>query len=279
MGKKVFRLLKETAREWKKENPLFLGAGISFYVILSLGPILVMMFFLIGNIFSEEKAINEFMEQIKSVAGDRPAEILKNLIDTARSSSMKTITMLSSIPLIFFGSTMIFFQLKYALNIIFDYKDSREDNLKNMIKKYSFSFLMLLILASIFLLLVAKTPLLNILKDYLDEIIPVPWILFRIAESLFSFGLLVLLFMMIYIILPDKKMNKKDILLGSLVTAVLFTIVQYLVGINAENTQISNALGALGSFTILILWIFYSSLVFLFGASFTKVISGKRKNK
>jgi membrane protein len=278
MGKKLFRLLKETAREWKKENPLFLGAGISFYVILSLGPILVMMFFLIGNIFSEEKAINEFMEQVKSVAGDRPAEILKGLIDTARSSSMKTITILSSIPLIFFGSTMIFFQLKYALNIIFEYKDEKEDNLKNMIKKYSFSFLMLLILASIFLLLAAKTPLLNILKDYLDEIIPVPWILFRIAEALFSFGLLVLLFMMIYIILPDKKMNKKDILLGSLVTAVLFTIVQYLVGVNAENSQISNALGALGSFTILILWIFYSSLVFLFGASFTKVISRKKSN-
>jgi membrane protein len=279
MGKKLLSLLKETAKEWKKENPLFLGAGISFYVILSLGPILVIMIFLIGSIFSEGQAINELTKQMENVVGEKPSQVIKDLIEKASSASNKGITIISSIPLIFFGSTMIFLQLKYALNVIFEYRDGKKDTIGHMVRKYSFSFLMLLVVASVFLLLVLKNPILNILKDQLSEIIPIPWFLFRIVEVIFSFALLVYLFMMIYKILPDKKMEKKHIFYGALVTSVLFIIVQYLVGINAENTNIGNAFGAIGSFTILILWIFYSSLVFLFGAAFTKVISkGTKKS-
>jgi membrane protein len=278
MGRKLKSLFKKTLTIWKKDNPLFLGAGISFYVILSLGPIIVLMLFIIGNILPEEKAISGIVKQLESVVGDKPANAIKSLITTATTASENPVTILASIPLVFFGSTMIFFQLKYALNVMFDYHDSKGEGILEIVKKYSFSFLMLLILAGILLLLVIKGPLLNILKDYLNEIITIPWLLFRVVEISFSFGLLVVLFMMIYLILPDRKMGKRASFWGAVVTAVLFTIVQYLVGINAENTSIDNAFGALGYLTIVVLWIFYSALVFLFGAAFTRVLSGENKS-
>jgi membrane protein len=276
MGKTFISLLKKTVATWKKDNPLFLGAGISFYVILSLGPIVVLMLFVVGNILSEERVITGVVEQLESAVGDKPASAIENLIQTATTASQKPITLLASIPLIFFGSTMIFFQLKYALNIIFDYEEKSKEGIKDIIKKYSFSFLMLLILAVILFMLVLKGPIINIMKDYLSEIMPVPWLVFRVIEISFSFGLLVFLFMMIYLILPDKKMGKRESFYGAIITALLFTIAQYLIGVNAENTSIDTAFGALGSLTIVILWIFYSSLVFLFGAAFTKVISGQK---
>jgi membrane protein len=275
MAKRILSLFKSTAKEWKKNNPLFLGAGISFYVILSLGPILVVLMFLMGALYGQNGAEGEIIEQIRGVVGDKPAEAISTIIQHASTASGKTIALLSSIPLIFFGSTMVFFQIRYALNIIFESEENGKGSLKDTIKKYSFSFLMLLILGSVLFLLIIKDPLLSILKDYLNDFLPVPWVLFRIVEILFSFALLVFVFFMVYYILPDKKMEKKDILIGSLVTAFLFTIVQYLIGLNAENSNIDSAYGAIGSATILLLWIFYSSLIFLFGASFTKVISRK----
>jgi membrane protein len=274
MGRKIVSLLKQTASEWKKHNPLFMGAGISFYVILSVGPLLVLFLFGLGIFFSEQQAAAEIVDQVKGVLGEKPAEVLNNIIKQVTTSSGRFITLMSSIPLIFFGSTMVFFQLKYALNIIFEAK--QQSSLKENIRKYSFSFLMLLVMASVLFLLVLKNPILNIFKDYLNDVIPVPWLLFRIFEILFSFVLLTFVFLMVYLILPDKKMLFKDLLAGAVVTTFLFTIVQYLIGINAENTKIDNAYGAIGSFTILILWIFYSSLIFLFGASFTKVIAQQK---
>jgi membrane protein len=272
----ILSSLKQTVKEWKKHNPLFLGAGISFYIILSLGPLLVLMFFVLGNILTEEKAITGFIGQLERVVGERPSRVITSIIQAATSSSPRLLTTLTSIPLIFFGSTMIFFQLKYALNIIFEADKNQDESLKDIIKRYSFSFLMLLVLAVFLFLIIIKEPSLILLQDYLREFIPISWILFRILEITFSFSILVLLFMMIYLVLPDKKLEKKKVFYGSVVTALLFIISQFLIGINAEYTRIDNAIGAIGSFTILILWIFYSSLVFLFGAAFTKVVSKEK---
>lgn len=273
---KLAGLFKHTLKEWKKHNPLFIAAAISFYVILSLGPILVVLLFAASQILSQGSASGELIKELEGVVGPKASGVIKNIIQQVTTGSGKEITLLASIPLIFFGSTMIFFQLKYALNIIFGEKKDGPGSFKETIRQYSFSFLMLFIIGGVFLLLILKDPVLNLLKDNINDVLPVPWLAFRIIEIVFSFLLLVFIFVMVYKILPDKKMNFKDLLIGSFVTAFLFAVVQFLVGMNAENTEINNAYGAIGPITILILWIFYSSLVFLFGASFTKVLSLRR---
>jgi membrane protein len=269
----ILRLLKQAALEWKRHNPLFMGAAISFYVILSMGPILVLLLFLVSNIFQGNNASAELVQNLEGIVGPKAAGVIQTIMERASTASGRTITLLASIPLIFFGSTMIFFQLKYALNIVFGYEKKGRDSLKKKIKSYSFSFIMLAVLGLVFFLLIIKNPLLALLKDQINEVIPLPWLAFRIIEIIFTFSLLVFVFMMIYLVLPDVKMKRKELFTGAFVTALLFIIVQYMVGMNAENTKINNAYGAIGSATILLLWVFYSSLVFLFGASFTKVLS------
>lgn len=272
--KKIFlTLLKRTFDAWKKHNPIFMAAAISFYILLSLGPILVLMLFLFNIVFGQGGTEGRISSNIKNIAGPQPAEFIKSIMSQASTSTGRTLTLIASIPLMFFGSTMVFFQLKYALNLIFEHTKKEKRGIGETVRKYSISILMLIVIGVIFFLLMIKNPVLVLLKDNLSEIIRIPWSLFRILDAVFSFALLVLLFEMVYVILPDKKMKFRDSITGALVTSVLFTAVQFLVLMNVKNTQINSAYGAIGYFTVLLLWIFYSSLVFLFGASFTKAIS------
>src|SRR5690554_3795673 len=137
-------LLKAAGKEWASHKPLLTGAAISFYVILSLGPILAVLVIVLGEIFGTKAAEGRIVHEIEFAVGEKPAQILQRIIQEASTASGKTMAILSSIPLLFFGTTMIFFQLRNALNIIWETEDE-ESSFKEKIKDYLFSFLMLLI--------------------------------------------------------------------------------------------------------------------------------------
>lgn len=265
-------LLKETAKQFANHKPLLISAAIAFYIILSLGPILAILMIILGAIFGERAVEGNIVEEIKSVVGSQPAEIIQQMISRAYNFPSKTITIISSIPLLFFGCTMIFYQLRSALNIIWDVKPENGGALSKRLRAYSFSFVMLLIIGALLFLLILKSPALHLLEE---EIISLPAWGVRILDVIFSFCLITILFAMIYKILPAKSIPWEDVWVGAAVTSFLFTLVQALVGLNFRNTNIEFALGALGSTTILVLWIFYSSIIFLFGAHFTKVYANK----
>jgi len=139
------------------------------------------------------------------------------------------------------------------------------------VKKYGFSFMMLSIVGLLVLALVLKNPIMQNVQSELNDIVPIPAFLISIADYVISFLLLTVLFAMVYKILPEVDINWSDVWIGAFVTAFLFLIVQVLIAINIKNSKIETAFGSIGTFTILYLWIFYSSLIFLFGAEFTKL--------
>ncbi len=261
-------LFKDSAKEFGNHNPLLVAAAISFYVLLSLGPILFIIMLSLGSIFGERAVQGQIVNEIQNVVGQKPAEIIQSIISRVYKFPSKTITLLSSIPLLFFGGTMIFFQIRNALNIMWEVEPPKQSNgLLRKIKSYSFSFLMLLIVGIIILLLVLKSPALSLLNDS----IPMSAGIIKFLDLLSNVLVITFLFGMIYKILPAAEIKWSDVLVGASVTAILFSIVQVLIGINVSNSNIENAAGAIGSFTILFLWIFYSTLIFLFGANFTKI--------
>lgn len=269
--KKVGYLFRETAKIFAKNNPLLLSAAISFYVILSLGPILAIIIFTVGLIFGQRAVEGEIVESIRNFVGQQPAEVIQTIIKKAYEIPSKTLTILSSVPLLFFGGTMIFYQIRNALNIIWEVENKKTEGLKNRIKNYGFSFIMLLVVGFILVILILKSPLINLFEDFLKQYTNIPSGLVDIIDFLINFITITFLFAMIYIFLTDASIRFPDVLIGAAVTSFLFTIVQFFIGINFEKTNIGSAIGAIGSFTILFLWVFYSSLVFLFGASFTFV--------
>lgn len=268
----IRNLFTDAGKEWGRHNPLLLGAAISFYVILSIGPLLALIIMVLGEVFGKNAAEGQIIKEIQNIAGNKPSQIFQEIIQKASTASNKTMAILSSIPLMFFGTTMVFLQLRNALNIIWGVKDNT-DGVKKKAKVFSFSFLMLFIIEILFFLLMVKSFILTYLSEALNILVSTPLFIKTILDMLFSYILFILLFAAVYKILIKSHIPGKVIWTGAAVTSLLFTIVQVLVGINADNSSIDSALGALGYFTILFIWIFYSSLVFLFGASFTKVYS------
>ena len=271
----IWQLTKKTGKEWKEHKPLFMGAGISFYIILSLGPILTLLVLLVGSFMGKANTIQQIVSQMQNIVGQKPAQIIQQIVEKASNSSTNFMTILSSIPLLFFGSTMIFYQIRNALNTIWDIDADKQKGLINIIKKYGFSFLMLSIVGLIFLALVLKNPIMQNVQSQINNIVPIPPFLITVADYVISFLLLTVLFAMIYKVLPEADISWSDVWVGAFVTAFLFLIVQIIVAFNAKNSNIESAFGSIGVFTILYLWIFYSSLIFLFGAEFTKIYAKK----
>jgi membrane protein len=229
--KNISSVARETGQEFAGHNPLLLGAAISFYVLLSLGPILFIIIFSLGSVFGQQAVEGQIVNEIKNTVGQKPAEIIQTVIERVYKFPSKTITLLSSIPLLFFGGTMIFYQIRNALNMIWEVEPKKESNgLIKKLKSYSFSFLMLLVVGLIILLLVLKSPAISLLQ----ESIPITGFLLKIMDLLFNFLVVTFLFGMIYEILPAIDIKWQDVWVGAAVTAFLFSIVQVLIGINVS---------------------------------------------
>jgi membrane protein len=267
--KLFFILTKEAGKEFARHQPLLMGASISFYVLLALGPILSIILITVGAVLGETAVQGKLVSEIESAVGSQPAEQINEFIETAYKFPSKTMAILSSIPLLFFGCTMIFYQIRTSLNIVWEVKEESGGGIMKRIKGYSLSFLILLIVGFLIFLLVLKSSLLGMFESQVE----IPFIVYRLLDFIISFALLTVLFSMVYKILPKVKLSWREVLVGGGITAFFFVIVQILVAVNFSNSGIESALGALGSITILFLWIFYSSLIFLFGANYAKVYS------
>ena len=172
----IWQLTRQTGKEWGSHKPLFVGAGISFYIIFSLGPILTLLVLLVGTFMGKANTIQEVVSQMQKIMGQKPAQLIQQIVQKASNSSTNFTTILSSIPLLFFGSTMIFYQIRNALNTIWDIDAEKKKGFINKIKKYGFSFLMLSIVGLIFLALVLKNPIMQNIQSQI--IISSPYRLF-----------------------------------------------------------------------------------------------------
>ena len=142
----IKHLVKSTYHEWIKQKPATLGAAIAFYFIFSLGPILVIIIGAVGIIFGKQAAEGQIVQEINSIIGQKPAEIIQLFIIQANSPPTRMLITILSIPTVLFGSTMIFFQLKNTLNMIWDVKPRHENSFISTLIKYGLSFSMVALL-------------------------------------------------------------------------------------------------------------------------------------
>ncbi|MFC1651504.1 YihY/virulence factor BrkB family protein, partial [Candidatus Latescibacterota bacterium] len=273
----IKHLLLSTYTEWMKQKPLILGASIAFYFIFSLGPILVITVGIVSFFFGKQAAEGQIVQEIFNIIGDKPAEVIQSFIIQTHSPPTRFITMILSIPTIMFGSAMIFFQLKNTLNIVWDVKPLKEKRIYHIFIKYILSFSMVVFLGIILVLLISKSLLLVIFYDFIGQFFFFPSYLLYFIDTILTFLFMTLLFAMTLKVLPDTYIKWADVLTGALVTSFLFVIGQVIIGFYIGKTEIDTTYGALGSLTVLLIWIYYSSLIFLAGAVFTKIYSQSKQ--
>jgi membrane protein len=271
----LLELLKESGQGWSRDNASLFAAALAYYTIFALAPLLVIAVAVAGLVFREAAVEGQIVAQIGDTVGTEAAVIIESLITNASESGAGTIATVISSILLLLGASGLFSQLQRTLNIIWGLEAAPESGILNMIKKRSLAFGMVLIVGMLLLLSLAMSTIITAVGDSLAEWLPGIGSILPQLNFLASLIILTLLFAILFKVLPDAQITWKDVLLGSAVTTLLFMLGRYLIGLYLARGSATSAYGAAGSLVLILLWVYYSAQIFLFGAEFTQVYANK----
>jgi membrane protein len=274
--KDVVALLKETFRQWNEDNTSWLGAALAYYTVFALAPLAVVAVAIAGLVFGEQAARGELVHQAEEMVDPAVARALEDMLKQVHNTGSGVLATAVGFAVLLVGATSMFSQLQGALDTIWGVKPRPGRGILAVVRDRLLSFLVVLGVGALLLLCLAVNTALAALSSYLGPAgLPGEIWLWRILNWVISLGLLTLLFAMIYKVLPDVKISWGDVWVGSAITAVLFTLGNYLIGLYLGQAGVASAYGAAGSLVVILVWVYYSSQVLLFGAEFTQVFACK----
>lgn len=267
----LWQITKKTATAWMKSDPFGQSALVAYYAIFSIPALLVIVISLAGLVFGKEAVQGEISEQISSALGHETAKQIEEII--AKSSEHKTSVIASIIGIVtlIIGSIGVFSQLQISLNLIWGVKITTKKKWLKKIKDKVLSFGMVLSIGFLLLVSLLVTAALTAFGGWLKATMPDFTVyIFKLLDFFFSFGVISVLFAMMYKILPDVKIQWKDVLIGAITTSLLFIVGKFALGIYFAKADPGSVYGAAGSIILIMLWVSYSCMIFFFGAEFTK---------
>ncbi|MGB3535816.1 MAG: YihY/virulence factor BrkB family protein [Microcoleaceae cyanobacterium] len=268
---RIWKLLKQAVKEWQQDKVPILAAALAYYMLFSIAPMLIIVIAVVGFIVGESVARQEVIEQMEGLIGADAAESVRMVIQNQFKPASNIIATVVAILTVIFGATTVVVQLKQALNMIWDVAAKPGQGVKGFIVTRIKSILMIMGIGLILLLSLILSAVLTGVGGILEQNLPVPSIVWSLADNLISVLLMTLLFGQIYRVLPDVEIAWKDVLVGSVITAILFTLGKAGISLYLGTSSVGSAYGAAGSLVIFLMWMFYSAQIFLFGAELTKV--------
>ena len=269
--KVILKLLVATYTKWTEDHAERLGAALAFYTVLSLAPLLLIVIAIAGLVFGQEAAQGQIIGQIQGLIGEDSAKAIQSMIEEARKPAAGIIATVLAIVMLLLGATGVFVQLQESLNTIWRVKEKPWQGIWKTLKDRFIS--LLAVLGTGFLLLVSLviSAGLSAIGTTLEYFLPVPEFLLQIINFFVSFVIVTLLFAMIYKLLPDISIQWEDVWIGATITSLLFTIGKFLIGLYLGKSDVGIAYGAAGSLVAILVWVYFASQIFLFGAEFTAV--------
>jgi membrane protein len=267
-----WKIMKKAASEWMKKDPFRMSAIIAYYAIFSLPALLVIIIAIAGLVFGREAVSGEISRQISDMIGKDTAVSVEKMIAQAGAAKDSIIATIIGVITIIVGATGVFAQLQKSLNIIWDVKaDDSKQTFWPLIKTRLFSFGLILSIGFLLLIFLVISSILSAMSGW----VKVHWpdailILFEGVNFIVSFGVITILFALMYKFLPDAKIKWRHVWLGAILTSFLFTLGKTAIGLYFGKADPASAYGAAGSIVLLLLWVSYSSMILFFGAEFTR---------
>jgi membrane protein len=273
-------IFKQSLQDFLKDDCMDSAAALSYYTIFSLPAILVLIMLLLSAVMNPSDVRGGFESQLQSLMGPTAGEQIRTIIQQAEQKpSNGLIPTLLGIAGLLFGATGAFGQLQKALNRAWNVApDPHQGGIRNFLTKRLFSFGMILVVAFILLVSLVISAALSGLGDSLQRVLPegVSGPVLQAVNLVISFGVIVLLFAALFKVMPDAQIEWRSVWVGAAVTAALFVLGKYLIGFYLGQSNPGQAYGAAGSLAVLLLWVYYSSLILLFGAEFTETWAVRR---
>ena len=273
--KPIFRLLKEAFREWQQDKVSLLAAALAYYTVFSVTPLLVIAIAIAGAVFGQDTARNEIVQQINALVGEQGAQVIEIALANANQPQLGSLASIISLIILLVGASGVFAQLQEALNTVWDVKPKSGGSLGQFLRKRLLSFGMVLAIGFLLLVSLIFSAILSGISNLEINLLP-GWVsLLRLLNLAISLGMISLLFALIYKYLPDAKIRWQDVWVGAIITALLFTLGKFLIGLYLGRGSLGSTYGAAGSLIIFLAWVFYSAQILLFGAEFTQVYARK----
>lgn len=270
----VWDFTKETFTRWDNDDPWRLSAVVAYYAIFSMPGLMMIVISFSGYFYQEEAVTGQLYEEISELVGAEAALQIEGMVRQASMDDSFTISTVIGIATLIFAATGVFFHLKVSLNHIWGVAAQPKKAWLKLIIDRVFSFGMILAIGFLLLVSLVLSSMLSALSGYISSHISEYSVyLFRLLDIVISFGMITLLFGLIYKVLPDVKIRWKDVWIGAAVTALLFILGKTLIGFYLGQSNPGSAYGAAGSVILILTWVSYSSLILFLGAEFTQVYS------
>ncbi|WP_298732912.1 YihY/virulence factor BrkB family protein [uncultured Chitinophaga sp.] len=269
--KAFWTVLKQTFKGFGKDNVPKLSAALAYYTIFSLGPMMIVILFLADIFWGREAIQGRLYSQIQDLVGGKAAIQIQEVIKNASIDSSNTVTTVVGFVTLFIGATTVFSEIQESINIIWKLKVKPKQGFLKFLISRLLSFSLVVGLAFLLLVSLLINALMEGFMDRLKQLFPdVTISLFYVLNLGLTFLIIWFLFAIIFKVLPDARIRWKDVMAGALFTALLFMAGKFLITFYIGRSDVGSAYGTAGSLVVLLLWIFFSSVVLYSGAEFTK---------
>lgn len=270
----LWELLKATASQWQKDGASRLAAALSYYMVFSLAPLLVVVIAVAGLVFGQNAAEGQIVNAISGLVGPQAAQSVQGMIASVNDTGKGIVATVIGLATLLIGASGVFGQLQAALNLVWGIRNEGS-GVKGMVLHRFLSFTMILGVSFLLLVSLALSAGISALGQLAIGILPEVHLVLHISNIVVSMAIITLLFAAMFKILPDAEIAWTDVWVGAAVTALLFTIGKFLIGLYLGNSGVASTYGAAGSLVLILLWVYYSAQIMLFGAEFTAVYANR----
>ena len=267
----LHRLLRDSVAAWVADYAPSMGAALSYYTIFSIAPLLVIVIAIAGLAFGAEAASGAIFAQLRGMVGDSGAAAIQGLVQSASKPAASILAALTGIVTLVLGATTVLGELQSALDRIWRAPRAAEQGWWRVVRGRLLSLGMILAIGFLLLVSLVMSAAIVAIGDWWG-----PWFgkmrwLLEALNFAVSFLAVTALFAMIYKILPRVSIGWRDVGIGAAVTALLFTVGKFLIGLYLGKSGVTSGFGAAGSVVVLLVWVYYSAQIFLLGAEFTSI--------
>jgi membrane protein len=268
------RLLKvvlvESLTSWIDHRAASKGAALAFYTLFSVTPILILAIAIAGYFFGAEAAQGEIVAQVEELAGPNGALAIQALLAAARDPSSGLVATLVASIFLLLGATSVFAELKGSLDELWGVETPRRSAFGVLLRTRLLSFSLVLVLAFLLLVSLVVSAGLAMLERYAHGMLGDSAVVMNVIASLVSYAVIACMFAVIYKTLPDALLSWRDVWIGAALTAGMFSLGKFAIGLYLGNSGVASSFGAAGSLIALMLWVYYSAQIFFLGAEFTR---------
>jgi len=268
----LWQAFKQTATEWSADRAPMLGAALAYYTVFSLAPLLVIVIAISGFVFGADAARGQVFDEVRGLIGDEGAKAIQDMVQSAGSqASAGILATIIGVTTLLLGASGVFGQLQTSLNIIWGVEPKPGRGISGMIKDRFLSFGFVLVVGFLLLVSLLLSAGITFVAEWVGGLSEGRTILAQVINIVVSLLVITLLFALIFKFLPDAVIAWHDVWPGAFLTAALFTLGKYVLGLYLGTSSVSSSYGAAGSLVILLLWVYYSAQILFFGAEFTQV--------